>query len=694
MRRLTLLLIPAALFAAQNRYARLGEFQGKVEVQLQPADAWMAAERNLPLPESTWLRTSAESRLEVELDEGSALRLGANAQAGLSDFTRLSTGQRVTVVALDRGVAYFTGESEGKDVMTLVVPGAQVTVGRGTRLRLEAADHWSQISVIEGTVRFSSPAAEMDLREGQTTRVEPANPSRFFLYREVLPMDTDRWSEERDKALMSATSAMHVLQRYGLADLDAAGEWIQAGQLGAVWKPKSQDAWTPYQNGRWRWYDTMGYTWVSDDSWGWLPYHYGRWTRQEDLGWVWVPSQSPVFKPGEVYFLRGAKFVGWGPLAPGQQWNGVDVPLQFANTNMTYATFQPESRIVDPAGFTGRPKDPLAGTAFMAAMPSPAFVASRLDAVRPVLVARVPVKPEAEGATLQTVVTPPPVVVVEPAPPPDIFISDPPQNPPIAPPVMVPVIEPPQIILVQAPDHPDYSRRPPTFPGSTTTHGQTNGTSGTTPGTPVPAKRAGGSTIPTSRHDSSPVKTPPSSTPTTTPSTSGTVHPIPGVTRDKKFRDGEAELVSQVEKDIRGNNFKQAVDDLRSWTDHFPRTEFSDERRLYYMQAFNGVNQPARVMDMGAELLAKSAMELADQRQVMTVLFLASFNVSRIQQPTRAQIATGATAAQKLLAVLPDFFAPSARPPATSETEWRKARKDMENVANTALAFASGRPAL
>ena len=50
MRRFTLLLLPAVLFAAQARYARLGEFEGKVEVQLQAADPWMPAERNLPLP--------------------------------------------------------------------------------------------------------------------------------------------------------------------------------------------------------------------------------------------------------------------------------------------------------------------------------------------------------------------------------------------------------------------------------------------------------------------------------------------------------------------------------------------------------------------------------------------------------------------------------------------------------------------
>ena len=128
MNRFLLLLVPAALFAGQARYARLGEFDGKVEVQLHAGDPWIPAERNLPLAESAWLRTGASSRLEIELDDGSAWRLGPDSQVEISDYTRLSTGQRVTVLSLDRGVAYFTGEPGGTDTLTLVVPGAQVTL--------------------------------------------------------------------------------------------------------------------------------------------------------------------------------------------------------------------------------------------------------------------------------------------------------------------------------------------------------------------------------------------------------------------------------------------------------------------------------------------------------------------------------------------------------------------------------------
>jgi hypothetical protein len=481
MKHLLLWLMPAALFAGQARYARLGEFEGKVETQLHAGDAWSAAERNLPLAESAWLRTGVSSRLEIELDEGSAWRLGPESQAEVSDYSRLSTGQRLTILSLDHGVAYFTGEPGAADTLTLVVPGAQVTLLRGARLRLQVDAAVSRISVMEGVVRLSCPAAEMDLREGQTVRVEPANTARFGLDREVPSMELDRWNEDRDKTLAAASpSAVHVAQRYGVVDLDGTGVWMQT-DLGAVWKPGVAEGWAPFQKGRWRWYDALGYTWISDEAWGWLPYHFGRWTRHGDLGWVWVPAASGVFKPGDVYWLYNAKLAGWGPLAPGENWLPSTAPEQFLNVNTTYASFQQDARVIDPAGFQDRPKAPLAVAVFTLALPSPAFPASRLEAVRPVLrVGATRVQAVIPGTTFEDTdevpLPEPPAVVTNPASdaPPIVSPGPPPDPGPPGPPgppmqVIYPVPVYTGIVVLNPPEHPDYSRRNPNAQGSKAT---------------------------------------------------------------------------------------------------------------------------------------------------------------------------------------------------------------------------------
>jgi len=409
MRAFALMLLPAVLFAGQVRFARLGDFDGNVEIQMQAADPWMQAERNLPLVEGAWLRTGPASRLEIELDDGSAWRLGPDSQGEISDCSRLSTGQLITLLSLDHGVAYFTGEARGKDSLSLAIPGAQLILTNGARIRLRAEGSWSEMAVIEGSVKVSSPDVEVVLGEGQTIRVDSASDARLVFIHKVEAMDPDQWSEARDKALYAPASANHVPERAGVADLDSAGEWVHTDDLGDVWKPKTAAGWAPFQNGRWRWYDATGYTWVGGDSWGWLPYHYGRWARRENVGWVWAPGDSQVFKPGEVYWLRGAKLAGWGPLAPGEEWAPSSAPRQFAAASTTYASWVQDATAIDPAGFTDRPREPLGVAVFALALPSPALVASRLDATRPVLRAgSTAVNPVLPGVTYDPPEPPPP----------------------------------------------------------------------------------------------------------------------------------------------------------------------------------------------------------------------------------------------------------------------------------------------
>jgi hypothetical protein len=467
--------LPVAFAATPARVARAGELEGKVEVQLHPADPWRPVTRNLPLTESAWLRTAPGARLEMELDDGSVFRLTGDALCEISDYTRLSTGQRVTVLSLDHGVAYFTGEPDRHDALILVLPGAQATVRVGTRLRLEARDDATQIAVLEGKVRFSSPGAEMDLAEGEMTRVEKSSPTRFFLYREISPMDTDGWNEQRDKALAASGSARHLPGlRYGLVDLDANGSWIVSNDSGAVWKPKVAPGWIPYRNGQWIWYDEFGYTWVPGEPWGWLPFHYGRWLEESGVGWVWAPAKTAAFKPGEAYWLRETSLIGWGPLAPGETWDARAVPKLYARANTTVGRWKENIRELLPADESDKLKTTEA--VFVVAPPSLAMDAARLDAVRPVLQAGstrvVPIVPGVtyEGSPEPEMAAVPPVPPVPPEPAaaqiPDSAGPPPQVDGPLPRPVDIYYPAPVYtgIIVVNPPE--DQPRRRPRDPGS------------------------------------------------------------------------------------------------------------------------------------------------------------------------------------------------------------------------------------
>jgi hypothetical protein len=659
--RYLLLLLPAVLWAAPARYARLGDFDGDVEVQLTPASQWMPAERNLPLPESAWIRTGPASRVEIELDEGSVWRLGPESQGGLSDYTRHSTGQAVTLLKLEHGLAYFTGASGGMDSLLLVAPGAQVAVTKATRLRFEAGEYATQLAVLQGTARFSCSEAEIDILTGQTIGIEPSHPSSLSIYRKITPIDLDPWSASRDKTLASAVSALHAAQRYGLADLDASGQWIQTDDFGVVWQPKPAgggkepaQGWTPYGSGRWRWFDGLGYTWVSDDSWGWLPYHYGRWTRHGDLGWVWVPSVSAVFRPGDVFWLRGARFAAWGPLAPGEEWNPANLPSEFNALNMTYASFLPELPVIDPAGFSDIPKEPLKAGKLLASLPSLSLDPARFDAQRPLVAVN----------TLRVQPAPPPPPAPAPAPAPKTVVRE--RQP---------------IIVVTPPSPPEEIPVPvPVYLGFIITVPQ-----------PVylPPSNRGKQPAPVTQTASNPPKTGPK--PIAIP------EPLPWTgTRRPHVRpvdNGEMEISKQFDSDFQAARFTAALEDLDNWVKRYPRTELAMLRLYDYMQANSALAHPEHVVEYGAAAIAHNMQTdgaLNDQ-QVVGLLYLTMINATAIAKPNHDQRAMGASAAQALLDSVPKLFDESRR--SLSPRQWSAAREEIETAAREALKKLSSKPA-
>jgi len=641
--------LPVALVAAPVRVARIGELDGQVEVQLHPFDAWRPAVRNLPLVERAWVRSGPGARVEMELDEGSAVRLTGDAICELSDYTRLSTGQRVTLLSLDHGVAYFTGEPDRRDSFILAVPGAQATVRGGTRVRLEASESVSQIAVIEGRVRFSSPVAELDVNEGQTARIENGNHPRFFLRREIAPFDSDRWSEQRDRALATSASSGHLPDLFfGLVDLDANGAWMQTEDLGAVWKPKMNSNWTPYRDGQWMWYDELGYTWVGNEPWGWLPFHYGRWMQASNLGWVWLPGKGVVFKPGEVYWLREANVVGWGPLASGETWSAASLPRLYSRANTTLAHFTQDARVIAPVD----PAEKLSTTAavFVIAPPSPAWDSARFDAVRPVLRAgSTRVVPLLPGVTYEGMEAPPepPAPDAPPIPPQPFAAADASAGP------IAPVAEPPEayypaavytgIVVVNPPD-------------------RAAGTSGSGAG---PARRP---------HLPVPHGDPPRPEPKPKDADAGKF----SGSKTQQWRDrAEYDLYQSI---LNEHGSARRLSLLTNWKERYPASDFIQARNDLFIQTYSAVGKPEMVLAVGNEAIHADPQDF-------TAMYLMAMNVQKLPKPTADQLAAGQRAASGMLDNLDMFFATNQKPSNTSDVTWAEARTHAEALARTTIGW-------
>jgi hypothetical protein len=428
---------------------------------------------------------------------------------------------------------------------------------------------------------------------------------------------------------------------------------------------------------------------------------------------VWLPAVSTVFKPGEVYWLRGTNMAGWGPLAPGELWTsatpGVPPPRYFGTGITTFAALQQDMLVIDPKGFAAPSLEQLQAAVYTRALPSPAFNAAQLDATRPTLkVGRTRIDPIVPGVTLTD--TPPPdqdmtTLPPDPQPPATTAADAPPAVPPPPDGVYpVPVVASPVIVvplLVGAPDHPSYSRTNPA--GQTgTTGGQqtkTTQTSGTTTGTTTPAS-------PTTRnpnappvHEHPPAKLP--EPPPITPSREPPKMPLPGrnppntdvpKTTDKKgglLAPAEQNIYQQVLADFKAPapNLGRGVQDLDAWVQQYPHSNLANERQYYYVQAYNGLGRPDKVLEAATHPVMDGARATyQNPEQVLQLLLVTTASLQRLSEPSPQQLITGQTAARQLLDYLPEYFEPQHKPSSVSDSNWQMVRLQLEGLGKQALA--------
>jgi hypothetical protein len=310
--------------------------------------------------------------------------------------------------------------------------------------------------------------------------------------------------------------------------------------------------------------------------------------------------------------------------------------------------------VIDPAGFSDPPKDPLKGIELMSAPASPPFYASTLDAVRPVVnAASLRVRPVVEGVTLEAAeILPPPrpkPAAAAPAPAPLVIVTPAPSQP----------ASDPEVVVVPV---------------------------------PVPAGIAYIDRLASVRDAAKPVA-PSAHTSPPTALASGRTDRLgaraSGAANRKKFRAGESALVDSIVQNLHARTFRKAIEDLDAWTDRYHDTDYSDDRAYYYMLAYNGLNQPIKVLDVGVPLLARPVTAVfEDPMQQLSVVYLTAVSYQNVARPTREQNAAARTAARAMLEILPSCFTPERRPTVMSAADWAKSRTDLETLARQTIARA------
>lgn len=316
-----LLLLPLYSHASKHGVPRIGLVEGDVQVRSESATHWISALINMPLMDGDEIQVPEGGRIEIQLHDGSFIRLDENSALVLQktyydDFR----------FHLEKGQAYVNFRGLQDSDMKIDTPVAFIRVYNRAKFIIDTHVDYTEISVLKGAVHAGSQEKTIKVYAGNTLSIDSN------LYTDIYPLgksdEWERWNRSRDKEfereVYSSRYLPEELKIYS-NDLNENGDWIYMRKYGYVWKPTVfvSPVWSPYRAGRWLMRNS-DYVWISYESWGWAPYHYGRWAHNVRAGWFWIPpaSKEVYWGPGYVGWVYTDEYVSWVPLAPGDVYYG------------------------------------------------------------------------------------------------------------------------------------------------------------------------------------------------------------------------------------------------------------------------------------------------------------------------------------------------------------------------------------
>ena len=320
-----------------QRVVRVSVVQGEAQIRRAAAgdvdsDDWERVVSNLPLVEGDEITTSDNTRLEIQFDRNTYLRLGANSYLKIVNLR-----DEGVAISLPQGVLSLNLLRFNKDdgYFEIDAPSTTIAAQKAGTYRVDAGDSRSEEVAVTvtngGQVRLYSANSGFTLRDGRMAKITISGEYAGEWDMQSAPRFADNFEEwvlERNDVVASRLQKAKYGEYYddhfyGAEDLNSNGEWIYTSDYGYIWRPYNNvtsvyDNWSPYRYGQWRMLPYYGWTWVNDEPWGWATYHHGRWIYYNGY-WAWTPYSSrrgsrSYWRPALVVFTTWGNNYCWYPL--------------------------------------------------------------------------------------------------------------------------------------------------------------------------------------------------------------------------------------------------------------------------------------------------------------------------------------------------------------------------------------------
>jgi hypothetical protein len=315
-------LLPCHSYSATLGALRISLIDGDVQIKTEDTEEWVPASINMPLKDGDQIWVPEGSRTELQLRDGTSLRLDQNSALDILTLEKDSFQFYLT-----EGHVYVNFRGLKGSLLQIDTSASSIRAYDRSIFRMDVSgDGNTDISVYRGSLYAENRDGRTKVEEGNTLSL------REGTYAELAPLgpsdEWEKWNRERDRKFAERRTSYRYLpdelQAYS-TDFEENGKWVFVREYGYVWTPRVviSAEWAPYRIGRWVWRGD-DYVWVSYEPWGWAPYHYGRWSFVASIGWFWVPpiKGAVYWGPGFVGWVQTPTYVSWVPLAPGEIYYG------------------------------------------------------------------------------------------------------------------------------------------------------------------------------------------------------------------------------------------------------------------------------------------------------------------------------------------------------------------------------------
>jgi hypothetical protein len=294
------LALPTLTFAdSQIRMVRLSQVDGTVQIDRNSGNGFEKAIPNMPITQGVRLQTGSNGRAEVEMEDGTTIRLAPDTAMSFPELVLRDSGVRASTAQLTLGTAYFNVLHKKKEEVRVTFAHQSIDVDHQVRFRVSVDLATAKVSVFKGELKIPNPVETATLKKEQTATFDLVDEKQVATAKGIDTLPTDNWDAERSEFQRQYTGSVYGSTPYGAApDLAYYGQYSYVPGTGYLWQPFGiTSGWNPYMNGAWAWYSGVGYSYVSMDPWGWIPYHYGAWTYVNGYGWGWTPSGTRTWQP-------------------------------------------------------------------------------------------------------------------------------------------------------------------------------------------------------------------------------------------------------------------------------------------------------------------------------------------------------------------------------------------------------------